>query len=561
MAFIKLSWVSLVRKSRVLNMAYNVKGDSKKALPRSNDVEAAEHFITHFDQGYKGLGTLSSIGLICNRMLGTGIFVVSANIYKLSGSVGMTLLLWVVGALIAMTGLYVYMEFGTAIPRNGGEKNYLEFVFKKPTFFITSMYAAYVFFIGWAAGNSVVAARMLLIAAGMSNPTRWSERSLGIFVVFFCFLLNLNIKLGLYFQNGLGVIKIFIVLFISIIGLVALCGGLNIEPTGNFRNLFEGSGDVSVYGIINAIYSVIWSFVGYSNINYALGEVKNPVATLRKSGPISLIILTILYLFVNIAYFSVISKDSIKNLKLDISIEFFRIVFGEKARKAGAVFIALSALGNVSSVIFSQARIIQQLGREGVLPFSSFFATSKPFNSPAVALAQHFLICAITIIAPPPGDAYNLVLNLISYPMNIINVAISGGLLWIYYKRRQGVIEWNPPIKAGVILTSLFFLANVYLVVVPYIPPKTKDQSVYDSLPYYIHCLVTWGIFFVGAVYWFFWSRLLPKLRGYNLVHSEVLGDDGFWKNKIVKQYIDPLRVESSSDLEYSKEVKKERIA
>lgn len=379
----------------------------------ASDFEAGQQFATELDQGEKQLGILSCIGLICNRMLGTGVFAVSSTIYTLCGSVGLALIMWAVGATIAISGLYVYMEFGTAIPKNGGEKNYLEAIFRKPKFFITCMYAAYIFFLGWAAGNSINTAIMFLTAAD-TEVTKWNQRGIGVAVVFFAFLINsLNVKIGLYLQNILGIFKIGIVLFISITGWVALGGGLKDGyQSHNFRNAFEGSETATAYGIVNALYSVIWSFVGYSNVNYALGEVKNPVRTLKIAGPTSMVFLAIIYIFVNIAYFAVVPKDKLISSKLILAADFFDIVFGGQAKRAAAALVGLSALGNVLSVIFSQGRIIQQLGREGVLPFSNFFASSKPFNSPMVGLFQHFIVCTVTILAPPPGDAYLLVQNL-----------------------------------------------------------------------------------------------------------------------------------------------------
>lgn len=514
----------------------------------SDDIEHGEQFVTELDQGSKRLGLVSCIGLICNRMLGTGVFAVSSTIYTLCGSVGLALIMWAVGAIIALSGLYVYMEFGTAIPRNGGEKNYLEHICEKPRFFITCMYAAYVFFLGWAASNSVNSAVMFLTAADVEITT-WKQRGVAVAVVCFCFLVNaINVRVGLLIQNVLGIFKIVIVLFISVTGWVALGGGLRDGvKTNNFHNAFEGTKDATAYGVVNALYNVIWSFVGYSNVNYALGEVKNPVRTLKIAGPTSLIFLAIVYIFVNIAYFAVVPKEKLISSKLVLAADFFDIVFGGSGKKAASVIVGLSAVGNVMSVIFSQGRIIQQLGREGVLPFSSFFATSKPFDSPLVGLLQHFIVCVVTILAPPPGDAYNFILNLISYPMNVVNLVVSLGLLWIYWKRRQGKITWNPPIKAGVVITTFFTLSNLYLVVAPYVPP-TGDQSVYNSLPYWIHCVVTWGIFAFGAAYWVVWAYLMPKFGKYELVDTEVIGDDGFWRKKITKHYLDDTENDGESE-------------
>lgn len=94
------------------------------------------------------IGLTSAVFLIFNCMIGTGIFVTPSKILALSGSVGLSLFLWVVGAIITAAGMAVYMEFGTGIPRNGGEKNYLEFVYRKPQFLTSCLYSAYVVLLG-----------------------------------------------------------------------------------------------------------------------------------------------------------------------------------------------------------------------------------------------------------------------------------------------------------------------------------------------------------------------------------------------------------------------------
>ncbi len=501
------------------------------------ETENNDNVYTNIDKGKKQVGLISCVGLVVNRMLGAGIFAVPSTIYTLCGSIGLSLIIWAVGAIIALSGLYVYMEFGTAIPKNGGEKNYLEFIFKKPKFFATSMYASYVFFMGWAAGNSVNTAVMFL-TAGEAKITEWNQRGLGVAIIAFAFIVNsVSVKYGLYLQNLLGIFKLGIVVFISITGWVALGGGLKGGyQSHNFHNAFEGTTKATAYGIVTALYNVIWSFIGYSNINYALGEVKDPARTLKIAGPSSLIVLAIIYMFVNIAFFAVVPKDKLISSKLILVADFFDIVFGGHAKRAASAFVGLSALGNVLSVIFAQGRVIQQLGREGVLPFSNFFASSKPFNSPMIGLFQHFIICIITILAPPPGDAYNFIMNLVSYPLNIINFCISLGLLWIYWEKRQGRMEWDPPLKAGVPVIVFFTLANLYLIVAPYIPPS-DGESVYETLPYWIHCVVTWGVFGIGAAYYLLWAHILPWRGGYTLVNKEIVGEDGFWRNKIIKVY------------------------
>lgn len=507
-----------------------------KSEAKADDLQSTyteENALIEADQNKKEIGYISATFLMLNRMLGAGVFATTATIFRLSGSVGSTLLIFVAGTIIAFTGLLTYMELGSALPRNGGEKNYLEYMYTKPKFLVSAMYASYVFFLGWAAGNSVVFGEYILHAAGI-EPGKWNSKGIGVGVVTFAFLINgVNVKTGLFVANALGCIKLIIVLVMTVTGWVALGGGIKtngFQPTGNFSNAFSGETPTG-FGVVNAIYNVIWSYVGYSNANYALGEIKNPIKVLRVAAPCAFLGLAVIYLFVYIAYFAVVPKDAISSSKRILAAIFFEIAFGEKAGTAASVFVALSALGNIMSVVFSQGRIVQSLGKEGILPFSRLWGSSKPFNSPFFGLFQHWVVCVVTILAPPPGDAFDLVINLISYPLNVINTCIAGGLLYIYWKKYKGNAEWSPPIKASVPVVAFFFLSSFYLIVAPYIPPS-EGQSVYSSLPYWLHAVITWGIFGVGAAYWLVWAVILPRIGGYKLVAKEVLGEDGFWKNK-----------------------------
>lgn len=492
--------------------------------------------VVNIDRNTKQIGVISAVFLITNRIIGAGVFSTPSTILNLSGSVGTSLILWVAGAFIAFTGLLTYMELGSAIPRNGGEKNYLEYVYSKPKYLSTAMYGSSVFFLGWAAGNSIVTGEFLLNAAG-TQVTNWNSRMIGLGVITFAFLLNsISVKGGLMLLNFLGMIKILVILFICVTGCVALGGGIKIndfQDPHNFQDAFSGVAPTG-FGVVNALYNVIWSYVGYSNANYALGEIKNPVRVLKMAAPSALLVITILYVMVNVAYFAVVPADLIRNSGRIVASSFFKCVFGDKGDKAASVLVALSTLGNVLAVTFAQGRIVQQLGREGSLPFSKFFASSRPFNSPAAGLFQHYVVCVITILAPPPGDAYNFVLNLISYPLNVVNTLVGAGLLYLKWKNKKGSSAWNPPIKVNFMIVIFFTLSSLYLVVAPYIPPSA-GQTVYNELPYYCHCVVTWGIFAIGAVYWFFWAKILPRFGNYNLTVEEVLGSDGFWRNKFFK--------------------------
>ncbi|ODM23051.1 High-affinity methionine permease [Aspergillus cristatus] len=515
----------------------------KGIIPDAKPVDEAPRRADGVSQLYEGnvfeatpedrrqIGVVSASFLIFNRVIGTGVFATPSTILELSGSVGLSLIIWVVGTFIAMAGTAVYLEWGTAIPKNGGEKNYLEYVFKKPKFLATAMYAAYTVLLGWAASNSVVFGEYILNAADV-EVGRWNQRGIGLACLTTAFLVHsFAVKWGLRLQNLLGVVKLVIILFVIVAGWVALAGHMHIEnPPHNFRNAFEGTTS-SGYGIVMALYNVIWSFIGYSNANYALSETKNPVRTLKIAAPMAIGSVGIFYMLCNIAYFAAVPKEQFLSSGQTVAATFFGNMFGARAEKVMSVFVALSAFGNVLSVIFSQGRIVQELGREGVLPFSKIWASNRPFNSPAAGLFEHWVVSLIILLAPPPGDAYNFLVNLISYPLSIVNVFVSAGLIWIYLTRETRFPDWNPGIRATLPVTIFFFLSQCYLVVAPYVPPSA-GQSVYNELPYYLHCVVAIGIFAFGALYYLVWAVLMPKFGKYMLVKETVVDADG-WSRSV----------------------------
>lgn len=521
------SSVSVVPHDPIEGAALNRNDVHSRDGESFDDVPAAKRTI----------GLVSAIFLIFNRIIGTGIFATPSSILASTGSVGLALFMWVIGAIIASAGLAVYIEFGTGLPRSGGELTYLSYIFTKPKYLAIAAYAAYAVSMPWPAGNSTVFGEYILLAAG-KEVTQWNQRGIGIACVTFALIMHsVFLKWGLRLQNALGTFKIIILLLIAFSGFGALAGHVKLpedEKPHNFRNAFEGTSS-NANAFVTGLYNVIWSFIGYSNVNYALSEVRNPVRTLKIAGPLAIGSVTIVYMLVNVAYFAAVPKADILTSGRTVAALYFRNMFGTQAEKALSVFVALSALGNVMSVLFSQGRINQELGRIGVLPFSKFWASNKPFNAPAAGLALQWLVSVIVILAPPPGDAFNFVLNLVSYPLAIINAFISAGLLFLYtpYSKRAG-FNWAPPFRASWPVVLFFFLSNVFLSIAPLVPPA-PGMSPYISLPYWLHVVVSLGVFVVGGIYWVVWARVLPRLGKYRLERHLEIQDDGVSRSVFTK--------------------------
>lgn len=138
-------------------------------------------------------------------------------------------------------------------------------------------------------------------------------------------------------------------------------------------------------------------------------------------------------------------------------------------------------------------------------------------------------------------------INLISYPLSIINVFVSLALIYLHLSPHLSPYlpphlhpspahtSWAPPLRFPLLIPLFFLLSNIYLVIAPFVPPETPSQNVYETLPYYLHCVVGWGIILAGGVYWVVWAKILPRLGGYRLERRVMVGGDGWSRNAFVK--------------------------
>ena len=136
----------------------------------------------------------------------------------------------------------------------------------------------------------------------------------------------------------------------------------------------------------------------------------------------------------------------------------------------------------------------------------------------------------VILLAPPAGDAYNFVLNLSSYPLNVVNTAVGLALVLAYLPPRirpAWAQDWSPPFRASLPVAVFFALVSAFLVVVPWLPPKRSSDAVYVHTWYALAPAVSLGIFALGAAYWVLWVHLLPRIYGYRLVSASATLSDG----------------------------------
>ncbi|KAM4066360.1 amino acid permease [Hirsutella rhossiliensis] len=453
--------------------------------------------------------------LIFNKVIGTGIFSTPSVVFASAGSVGVSLILWLVGAIIAFCGLSVFLEFGLAIPRSGGTKNYVERVYRRPRYLASCLVAAHVIFLGFSSVNALSFSRYVLRASSGRESDGWQVRAIAVAVVTFAVVVHSVLpKWGIRLFTVLGVVKVAILVFIVFSGFAALAGHRRVPDPHNFDDSFESESGGGAYAFSKALLSVIYSYGGWESSTYVMGELRRPGKTLAVAAPLAIGSVATLYMLANVAYFAAIPKAQLAKSEVLVADVFFRNMFGDSAAsRVLPIFVALSNLGGILAASFVNSRLIQELAKEGLLPFSRFWASTRPFNSPAASLFLHWIVTTIVLFAPPGGPAYTLLVNVSAYANAWVNASVAAGLLWLQHKKSE---QWSSPWHTYLPVSLAFLSVNLFLIVAPFIPPREVRKP--GEYPYYVFPIVGIATFFLAIIYWVLWRKLIPYCSGHRLV-------------------------------------------
>ncbi|KAG8161989.1 hypothetical protein KVR01_007754 [Diaporthe batatas] len=375
-----------------------------------------------------------------------------------------------------------YIELGTTLPRSGGEKNYLERIYRRPRYWTTCIFAVEFICFAQSAANSINFSSYLLYAINGLSTRRssscgrspngellaaaplaqeWMNKGISIgTITIVCLVHSFLPRIGIWVSNGLGVFKIIMLLVIVFTGFAALSGRMAATPPDNFSS-FNGAGDAcplappdnasQAANFAIALMQVLYSYSGWESANYVLSEVRRPEKTLKWAAPIASLTVTCLYILANIAYCAGSSKEEIAGSGVTVAAGFFTNVFGPGpfVSRFLPLVICLSILGNIFSQTYCNSRVKQELAKEGALPFWRFFASDWPINTPTGGIFLHWLFSVVLIVGPRTSDAYPFITNLGTYTQSIVkiptvgcSVVAIGTLYWFYWFKLWPMLGW-----------------------------------------------------------------------------------------------------------------------
>lgn len=343
---------------------------SKDALPPSSSSSSSSSSLEEASIGLTTTSTPSlprtltwpsAYILAMSRVVGSGIFATPGTIARAAGSPGLSLSLWLAGALVAACGLAVALELGCALPRSGGNKVYLEFAYRWPRLLAPTLFAIYSVFLGFTASNCVVFGRYVLFALGVRDEGDWEVKGLAVGLLSVVTIVHgVFPRTGIRIQNALGWIKMGVILFMVLSGLyVVLVRPTPDSTSSSHRNLLSWDDlwrdtNWDWAAMSTGLFQVFYSYAGLDNVSNVLNEVKDPVKTLRSVALAALGTACGLYFLVNVAYFLVVPFDEVRDSAELVAALFFERLFGESVgRTLLPLAVALSAGGNVMVVAFA----------------------------------------------------------------------------------------------------------------------------------------------------------------------------------------------------------------
>ena len=378
------------------------------------------------------LGLLDSTMLVAGSMIGSGVFIVSADIARLVGSAGWLLVVWgVTGALTVIAAL-TYGELAAMMPRAGGQYVYLREAYGPLWGFLYGWTLFLVIQTGTIAAVAVAFARFLGVLAPVISPTQWvvppiilsrnyaislsTQQLVAILVIVFLTILNTRgLRLGKLIQNVFTSAKTLSLLALIALGLFI---GRNADAIStNFTHLWTPIGVSPIKSDLSFVASVsatggamglliavcvaqvgsLFSADAWNNVTFTAGEVKEP----RRNLPLSLamgtgLVIT-LYLLANVAYLCVLPLEKIQHAADDrVATAAMAVMFGGAGGAIMAVAIMISTFGCNNGLILAGARVYYAMAQDGL-----FFKSTGRLNArhvPAVALILQGLWTALLVL-------------------------------------------------------------------------------------------------------------------------------------------------------------------
>jgi APA family basic amino acid/polyamine antiporter len=394
------------------------------------------------------LSAFDATMIVAGSMIGSGIFIVSADITRNVGSAGWLVAVWLLTGFMTLTAALSYGELSAMFPKAGGQYVYLK----------ESYNPLLGFLYGWSFFSVIQTGTIAAVGVAFSKFAGYFFPSLemtdanillqmGFLKIYPAQLLSIAIIILLTYINTKGVqggkmiqSTFTITKLASLFGLIgfgfllaskASIWNANWEHAWEMKTIATDNSTTPIFGvaILGAIAASmvgsIFSSDAWNNVTFIAGEIKNPKRNIGLSLFLGTLIVTVIYISANLMYLSVLPLNEIANAPADrVAVAASNVIFGNIGTYVIAVMIMISTFGCNNGLILAGARVYYTMAQDGL-----FFKKAGTLNKnavPAWALWAQCVVAALLCLSGRYGDLLDMVsfIVVIFYILTIIGIFI-----------------------------------------------------------------------------------------------------------------------------------------
>ncbi len=450
------------------------------------------------------LGLFDSTMIVIGSMIGSGIFIVSAEIARTVGSTGYLFLVWLVAGVITLFAALSYGELACLMPKAGGQYEYLRQAYNPLVGFLYG----WTFFTVIQTGTIAAVAVGFAKFSGLLFPGIGTDIYIGnlfglqinsaqiVAILSICLLTWINlrgIKLGKLVQDIFTVSKVLALLGLIFTGLFLGANSAvihqNFSQLWNAQSSVMGSGKVGlmeslsgfalVAALGSAMVGTLFSSDAWNNITFIAGEVKNP----KKNIPLSLIygtgIVTVLYILANIAYLFVLPLNGTAGAQTvrELGISFagkdrvgtaaVSVVFGQTGEVLMALMIMVSTFGCNNGLILSGARVLYAMANDNL--FFKKAGTLNKASVPGWALIMQAVWASLLCLS----GAYGQLLDYVMFAVLLFYIFTIAGIFILRKKLPNAPRPYSVPGYPFLPIIYIILASAICLILLIYKPLYT----------------------------------------------------------------------------------------
>jgi APA family basic amino acid/polyamine antiporter len=421
------------------------------------------------------LNLLDSTMINVGTTLASAIFIVPAIIVSHVNTFSTSMLVWLVAGVLSLFGALTFAELGVMFPKAGGEFIYLKEAYSP----------VWGYLYGWTLFSVIQCGSIAAVSVAMATYIGYfiplgstAIKIIAIATIIFLSWINcISLRLGAGTQNLFTFIKIAIVL-----GIIACCFLLGGEVDHSHLSHKISTFSLGAFGL--GMVAALWAFDGWISITFVGSEVKNPGRNFPLSLIFSMIIIIVLYLGANAAYFYVLPTDKLAASPI-VAADAMKSILGNLGGSLTSLAVIISMFGAVNGFILTGARVYYAMAADGLFFKSAAKISAKHFT-PINAIIIQAVWSAILTLSGTYEQLFTYVIfdSWMFYAMGGIAV-----ILFRYTKPTEPrpYKTWRYPIIPLIfIVMAIWFLVNTLF----------KDPR--DSL-------IGIGIMLLGLPFYFYW--------------------------------------------------------